>query len=281
MTRSSTVAVAVDAARAWSNHRTIRFGAGLAYYWLFALVPLALVAVTLAGLLFPRAEVIGYVVGHLTGAHEPELSEQVTTLVAAWVTEATEARLGLVGVIVALVTASFALAATQDSVNLVWEVGRHRGVEAAVRRRFLSMLAAAAVASVLVVLLLVSAVLSGIESLLPDELVIGELLTDVAGIAAPVAVTFGLVALLYRMLPDVEVPWPAALVAAALATAGLSIGTRLFWWWFTATSSPSLTSAATGAFTILAWMYVIAQVFLGGVELCRAITQHRRASVPG
>lgn len=49
----------------WRRHRTIRLGAGLAYYGLFAFVPLLAVSLSLAGLFFATEDVQSYLATRL------------------------------------------------------------------------------------------------------------------------------------------------------------------------------------------------------------------------
>ena len=51
--------------REWSAHRTIRLGAGLAYYGLFALIPVLAVSLSIAGIFFAREEVQDYLAEQL------------------------------------------------------------------------------------------------------------------------------------------------------------------------------------------------------------------------
>lgn len=273
--RHPVVLVVKDASDAWSKHRTIRFGAGLAYYWLFAFVPLLLVAIFLAGVIFPTEEVISYLVDRVSALHVTDTSDEIARLITSYIEDSVSVQVGIVGTVVAAVSASFALAATQDALNNVWEEGPMHGIHATVRRRLISLGAAVAVASVLVVVLLATAVLGALDALVSGVPVLSELLTVLMSFGVPLLVVFSLVVMLYRWLPDATVDLWSIVLGASCATMAMAIGTRGFWWWVTEWSTPTILGAATAAFLLLAWIYVIAQVFLAGAELTRVVAIHR------
>lgn len=60
--------VGIETYEQWRDHRTIRLGAGLAYYGLFALVPMLAVALALAGLVISQGDVQSYLADQLSPA---------------------------------------------------------------------------------------------------------------------------------------------------------------------------------------------------------------------
>jgi uncharacterized BrkB/YihY/UPF0761 family membrane protein len=57
----SSVATTRDAYDHWRNVRTVRLGAGLAYYGLFAIVPLLVLAAALVGALISTDDTVAFV----------------------------------------------------------------------------------------------------------------------------------------------------------------------------------------------------------------------------
>ena len=73
----------------WRDHRTVRLGAGIAYYGLFALVPLLALALAIAGLVISRGDVQSYVAEQISdclgidGCSVPNFALPSTSLAAA------------------------------------------------------------------------------------------------------------------------------------------------------------------------------------------------------
>jgi len=59
--------LAKEAAENWSGHQDARQGAALAYYSVFSLGPLIVIAIAIAGFFFGRETVTGRVLSSITG----------------------------------------------------------------------------------------------------------------------------------------------------------------------------------------------------------------------
>ena len=68
----------LNAARAWSADRAVRLGAGIAYYSLFALIPVLFLAVSLAGFIFGQDAAGGAIEDAISDAVGPEIAALVT-----------------------------------------------------------------------------------------------------------------------------------------------------------------------------------------------------------
>ena len=96
----------------WVDHRTIRLGAGLAYYWLVAMVPLAILAFWLAAVLFPTEKALEAVFERFDMTSGGQLGELLVNFLTSVANNASLTQVGLLGVVAAAVTASFAFVAT-------------------------------------------------------------------------------------------------------------------------------------------------------------------------
>ena len=149
-----------DSYNIWYEERTIRLGAGLAYYGIFAVVPLATLAVALAQVLFSQADVQQF----LTEQMESIFGQQEATDIATKITEIldngeTTTSLGLIGIISLVIAASLVFVALQDALNVIWNQPKTHGLHSLVRRYGLAYL---------VVLLLGSLLVAGLVILLVE-----------------------------------------------------------------------------------------------------------------
>jgi len=106
----------------WSEHKDARLGAALAYYSVFSLGPLILIAIAIAGLFFGAEAVQGQVLGTLKGM----LGDAGTQAIEAMLKGADRPREGMVATVIGIGTLIFAaigvVVQLKDALNTVWEV---------------------------------------------------------------------------------------------------------------------------------------------------------------
>src|SRR5688572_32289853 len=111
-----------DAARAWWDDDCARLGASLAYYTLFAIAPVLLVATAIAGMAFGPEAVRGEIVGQLDHLVGGEGARAVQSLLEG----ASQRRSGILATVLGSIT--FVIAATgaflelQAALNTIWRV---------------------------------------------------------------------------------------------------------------------------------------------------------------
>lgn len=264
------------AVRSWSDHRAIRIGAGISYYWLFAIVPLATLALQLATAFFSSNDISLWILGTINEYAERSGNAELQEFLQGIIERSRGVPFSVVTVVVAAVTASFAFAATQDAVNMIWDTPRLRGFSATLRRRLLLVLAAVAASGLLVVLLLTVAIVGAVDDLLPGDL--GDQALEVSAMLAPYVLGFGLVAMSFRYMPRPKVPWRPVLISALITVVALAIATVGYAIYLSLTPQTTLSGAAGSILATLVWLYVLAQVYVGGAVLTRAIHEHPHAS---
>jgi membrane protein len=259
----------------WWNDNVPRLGASLAYYTLFALAPILIVAITIAGVFFGAEAVQREVTGQISGL----VGEQGARAVQAML-EGANQRSGN-GVATAIGIGTFFLGATgaflelQTALNAIWRVKPKpdAGIKEMLIQRLLSFGLVIGVGFVLLVSLLVSAALSALNSY------IGAILPDIALLWQGVntLVSLGVVTLLfamiYQFLPDVDLRlrdvWVGALVTAGL----FSMGKFLIGLYLGTSGVASTYGAAGSVVVLLIWVYYSSQIVLLGAEFTRAYVE--------
>src|SRR5438105_3072177 len=147
-----------------------RLGAALAYYTVFSLAPLLVIAIGLAGLVFGKEAAQGQI-----GAQIQNLvGEQGGKAVQAMVESASKPGTGILGSVLGIAMLLFGAAGLfgelQDALNTIWGVQPKpgRGVLGIIRDRFLSLSMVLGVAFLLLVSLVVSAALAALAGLFGD-----------------------------------------------------------------------------------------------------------------
>ena len=258
----------------WRRHRTIRLGAGLAYYGLFALVPLLAVALAVAGLVVSRDDVQSYLAEQFSAVLGVDADVVADAVAAALGGTGTVAGLGVVGAVSLLLAASLLVVALQDALNTIWERPVRSGVRQTVVRRLIALVVVAGVGGVIVVSFALNAVTGLLRGVVPDGALVAAL-PELIGGAASWALAIGAIALLFRYLPDVRVPWVPAIAGAAFTAAVLAVGTVLIGAYLRRFASASLVGATGSVFLVLLWIYYEAQFLLIGAELTRVLARER------
>ncbi len=260
-----------------------RHGAAIAYYTLFALAPVLLIVIAVAG----------FVVGE--DVVRSELLAQIAALIGkdgadavrAILERANKPRDGITATLLGLggllFAATGAFLELQAALNMIWRVRTEpdAGIDVPdlVKRRLRSLAVVVSIGFLLLVSLSVSAALKllmtwigGVIPGLPTLLAILDQLLSLA-------VTGGLFALLFRALPDVHLRWRDVGVGA-LATAVLfAVGQRLIGLYLGNSALASPFGAAGTIAIILVWVYYSTQIVLLGAEFTRLYAERygRRA----
>jgi len=263
-----------DTYEAWRDHRTIRLGAGLAYYGLFAIVPILAVALSLAGLFISQSDVQSYLADQLSDLFGVD-ADQVAAVLAETLDDAGAVTgLGLVGAASLFLSASLLVVALQDAFNTIWERPVRSGIRHSVLRRLVAFVVVAGAGAVIVVSFAINAVTGLLGRLVPDIAILASL-EELVGLAASWALAIGVIALLFRYLTDVRVPWPPALIGGIVTAAVLAIGTMLVGAYLRRYAASSLVGATGSVFLVLLWIYFVAQIVLVGAELTRVLARRR------
>ena len=208
----------------WSEHKDARLGAALAYYSVFSLGPLIVIAISIAGLAFGQEAVQGQVTGAIRGL----LGDTGAQAVEAMLKGADLPREGMVATILGLGTLLFAaigvVVQLKDALNTVWDVKSPpgKGLWRFARTYVLSLAGVLALGFLLLISLLLTAALSAVGKYIAPYLPEGAL--QIAGSVASFAVISVLFAMMFKWLPDTKVEWRDVWLGAILTAALFELG---------------------------------------------------------
>ena len=264
-----------SALKAWWDDDAPRLGASLAYYTLFAIAPILLVATAIAGMVFGAEAVRGEIVGQLDHLIGREGARAVQSLLEG----TSQPRSGMLATVFGSIT--FVVAATgaflelQSALNTIWRVKPNPGTnfKAFVLDRVRSFGLVVAIGFLLMVSLAVTAALAALNGWLARYAPSLPLLWSGVSMFVSLIVTPGLFALLFRFLPDVHLHW-RDVMTGALATAVLfTIGQQLIGLYLGQSSMSSSYGAAGSVMILLLWVYYSCQILLFGAEFTRMYAQ--------
>ena len=259
------------AARAWWDDDCTRLGASLAYYTLFAIAPILLMATAIAGLVFGPAAVRGEIVGQLDHLVGREGALAIEGLLEGASQRRSGALATFIGGTAFLVASTGAFLELQVALNTIWRVKpRPDGhLYAFVIDRLRSFGLVVAIGFLLLVSLAVTAALAALNAWLFNLSPANATLWTIVNTRVSIVVTTGLFALLFRFLPDVRLRWRDVATGAMVTAVLFTLGQQVIGLYLGQSTVASSYGAAGSMMILLLWVYYSCQILLFGAEFTR------------
>jgi membrane protein len=268
--------VIAGALEGWQCHNATTQAAALAFYAIASLVPILVIVITLAGTVFGQQAVKGRLAGDLLGFLGPSEARFVEGLVKNAAFSGVAGIAGVLALVMLVFTASGVFAQLQESLNAVWEVKPRPGslFRSLLRKRLACFATIVGIGLVLLLSLTVSTALSAFERLLRLHDPIAFRGVEAVNAAVAFVVSTLLFALVFRVLPDAEVPWEDVWFSAVVSSTLFSAGKYLIALYLGSTSMATPYGAAGSLVAFLFWVYYSSLILLLGAELARATSRH-------
>lgn len=260
----------------WSEDKAPRLAAALAYYALFSLAPLLIIVIAIAGVLFGEQAVSGQIFAQIQGIVGPEAARAIQDMVANADQPATGLVAGVVGLATILLGASGLFGQLQDALNTIWEVAPKpgRGIMATVRERFISFTMVLGVGFLLLISGVLSAAVTAVGPSLGNVVGGSSIPLRVLDVLISFVVITVLFAMIYRILPDVDIAWGDVWIGAAMTSLLFALGKYAISFYLAHSSTASSYGAAGSLVVMLVWIYYSAQILLLGAEFTQ-VYAHR------
>jgi membrane protein len=261
----------------WQEDKVPLLAASLAYYTVFSIAPLLLIAISIAGVFFGEDAVRGEIIGQIQGLIGKEGASTIQSMLQNTQKPNSGGTIATVfSVITLLFGASGVFGQIQEALNIIWEVKPKpgRNIIKFIQSRFLS----SAMVLVIGFLLLVSSVLSTvlvtitgfINRLVPGVKFLGPSFDFILSL---IVVTL-LFASIYKVLPDVKVPWRNLWVGSAATALLFNIGKFLIGFYLGNSNMGSTYGAAGSIIIVLVWVFYSAQILLLGAEFTQVYSKY-------
>ncbi len=261
--------MAKQAVVAWSDDYAPSMGAALSYYSMFSLAPLLLIVISVAGLLFGQEAARGELFGQLRGMLGAEAAKTVEDLLTSVNKPSQGIVSTLIGLVVLLIGATTVFGELQDALDRIWRAparNKSGGLWRLLRTRLLSFGMILGIAFLLMVSLVLGAVVSALGKWWGDAFLGWEILAQFINVALGFALTTGVFAMIYKIMPRVAVKWHDVWLGAAVTALLFTIGRFLIGLYIGKSGVASSFGAAGSLIVIFVWVYYSAQIFLMGAE---------------
>jgi membrane protein len=266
--------------KGWWNDNVSRLGASLAYYTLFAIAPVLIVAIAIAGLVFGQEAVRGQIVHQVDDLIGMQGGRAVQALLQGASSHSAGVLATVLGSITFLLGATGAFLELQYALNTIWRVApkASAGIRDFLLQRLVSFGLVVAIGFLLLVSLAVSAALSAFSGWLNARVPGMAFVWMAVNLIASIGVSTLLFALVYKVLPDVDLDWRDVWIGAVITAVLFGIGKTVIGLYIGHSSTASSYGAAGSVVVLLLWVYYSTQVVLLGAELTRAFTASRRGA---
>ncbi len=264
-------AVLTKSLNAWIDHRATSKGAALAFYTLFSMTPILILAIAGAGYFFGAEAAQGQIIAQIEGLVGPNGAQAIQALLAGARDPASGLTATMVASVLLLVGTTSVFVELKGSLDELWGIEPPKGLAIVVFLR--TRLHAFGLVLVLAFLLLVSLVLSAAFAVL--ERYAGGFWSssyDILAILSSV-IAFGVIACLfaviYKLLPDAQLSWRDVWIGAAFTAGLFSLGKYAIGLYLGNSGLASSFGAAGSLIALLLWVYYSAQIFFLGAEFTR------------
>ena len=255
---------------AWVDDYASSMGAALAYYTLFSIAPLLIIAIAVAGLVFGEEAARGEIVAQIQDLIGAEGANAVQALLKS----ANQPAKGILATMISIVTlvigATTVFGELQTDLDRIWRVPastKQSGIWHLLHTRFLSFGLVLGLGFLLLVSLLVSAAIAALGKWSNGLFEGWEAFLHVLNLSVSFAITTLLLAMIYKLMPRAGIAWRDVWLGAAVTALMFEIGKFLIGLYLGKTSVASSFGAAGSLVVLLVWVYFSAQIFLLGAEI--------------
>ena len=251
--------------------KALRLAAALAYYSIFSLAPLLIIMIAIAGFLLDEAAVRDQVQRQMTELLGAKSAETLQSMTEARKMGSTPLAMTL-GIIALLFGAGGVFGQLQDALNTIWEVKAKSGggVGRLIRDRFLSLTMVLGLGFLLLISMAITtgvhAMTQGFGRLFP----IPDAVTVVLSMIVSFVVVATLFMLIFKILPDLKVPWKVALIGGVFTAILFTIGKWGLGLYLGRESTQSAYGAAGSLVIVLLWIYYSTVILFLGAEFTQA-----------
>jgi len=259
---------------AWSQDKVSRLAAALAYYTIFSIAPLLIIAIAVVGFFLGERAARGEIHDQL----KEMLGDGPSAFVQDMVKNAGHRSAGTAATVISLAlilyAASSLFTALQDSLNDIFKVTIKPGrtVLALIRDRVLSFVMVLVIAAVLLVAMALSAAVASLSGPLGG---FPPVVMQWLNVLASVAVFTLLFAMIFKFLPDIRIRWRDAALGAFVTAVGFTVGKWAVGLYLARATTLSIYGAAGSLVLIVIFVYYSMQILLLGAEFTKAFAhQH-------
>jgi membrane protein len=254
----------------WSEDCALRFSAALAYYSIFAMAPLVIIAISVAGLVFGEEAARGQIYQQIVWLIGHKAALEIQSIIQASSDPGKSTLATIIGLITLLIGASGVFGQLKDALNSIWGVKLRPG------KTFITLIKdylqdfsmVLGVGFLLLISLLLGAALQALNQFLTAYLQLPSFIEPLTALIS-FFILIVLFAAIFKVLPDVEIGWEDVWIGATVTAILFTLGKYLIGLYLGSSSISSSFGAAGALILILVWVYYSTTIFLFGAEFTK------------
>jgi membrane protein len=261
------------AGKSFVQDDAIKLSASLSYYTVFALGPVLLLIISIAGIFYGEDALQGKLFSQIKGLVGNSAAYQLQTILAN-IQKADKSVTGaIVGFVVLVIGATGVFTEIQSSINYIWSIRAKpkKGWLKFLKNRLLSFSLVVSVSFILLVALIINATLDimndRLATLFPG---IAYVIFYILNILTIFIVITGLFAIIYRVLPDGHIAWKDAIRGASFTAVLFLLGKFLIGFYIGRSDYGFTYGTAASIMIILAWVYYSSAILYFGAAFTKA-----------
>jgi membrane protein len=258
----------------WNEDKVPRMAAAVAFYAVFSLTPIVVIAFKLAQWFFGTKPALREILAQAAFLIGPDGAKAIEVLIRNAEPRAASALASAAGIGAMIFATTGMFTELKDSLNTIWEVQPKPGLGLMqmVLDRFFAFAMVLVIWFLMLVSLLTSAALAALTRFYVAGLQFAESLLSLALITL-------LFALIYRVLPDVRVAWRDVWLGAAVAALLFVSGKSLFGLYLGHSTIGSSYGAAGSLVIVILWVYYSCLILLFGAEITQVRARIHHAPI--
>ncbi len=267
-----------QACLSWNADRGSYFGAALAYFALFSIAPLLIIAIASIGLFVGEAEIKRTIIGMAQDNIGKDGAEALMALVDGLWQPQTTLWASILGPVILLLTASNFFLQLGTGLEMIWNLKpqQHKHwLYAMIMNYLLSFVMVVLSGAFWLILFLGDGVLTYFLNLVEDSLPGGKRIWFWGHAVLYILLATGMILYTFRFLSHSRIPYRDLWLGALVASALFFLGRLLFIWYLTYMGKSLATAfgAASSIVIFLIWVYYSAQIIFFGAEVVKVNRQ--------
>jgi membrane protein len=259
----------------WTEDKAPRMAAAVAFYTVFSLTPIVVIAYQVAEMTFGADVALREILGQAAFLIGQEGAAGIQLLIEHAPPHEGSILSTVLGVAVMVFAATGVFTELKDALNTIWEVQPKPGISVVVlaRDRLFGFAMVLVIWFLMLVSLMMSAALSGLSRLVGTDVGVLQFIESVISLSLATV----LFALIYRILPDVQVAWRDVWLGAAVTAFLFAVGKSLLGLYLGHSTLGSSYGAAGSLIIIILWSYCSCLILLFGAEMTQVHARLRHA----
>lgn len=263
-------------AKGWMGSDPFRESAVISYYAIFSIPGLLIIVIWVAGVFFGQEAVRGELSQQIGAIMGPNAAEGVESLIKGAALDHSSILMKIIGVSTLIFGATTLFFQLQKSLNNIWDVvaAPNNNLKKFVYDRAYSLGLILVIAFLLLITLVLSAAISVISNWVENNF--GEYLlyaVQLLNFVIALGVVTCLFAVMFKVLPDVEVGWRSVWVGALVTAILFSIGKTLLGLYFGVADPTSGFGAAGTVILVIMWVNYTCLILFFGAEFTQVFAR--------